>query len=51
MTFPETDAPLRTDEMVDEEHLVQLCALRRLSPSLGLVSQFTLNYMHLVCLG
>ena len=55
MTFPETDAPLRTDiafdEMVDEEHHVQPCALRRLSPSLGLVSQFTLDYMHLVCLG
>ena len=55
MTFPETDAPLRTDiafdEMVDEEHHVQPCVLRRLSPSLGLVSQFTLDYMHLVCLG
>ena len=55
MTFPETDAPLRTDiafdEMMDEEHHVQPCVLRRLSPSLGLVSQFTLDYMHLVYFG
>ena len=55
MTFPETDAPLRTDitfdEMVDEGHHVWQCALRRLSPPLGMVSQFTLDYMHLVYLG
>ena len=55
MTFPEIDVPLRTDisldEMVDEEHHVLPCVLTRLSPSLGLVSQFTLYYMHLVCLG
>ena len=55
MTFPETEAPLRTDvafhEMADEDHHLKPCALRRLSPQLGLVSQFPLDYMHLVCLG
>ena len=55
MTFPETDAPLRTDiafdEMTDEDHRVRPCPLRRLSPPLGMVSQFTLDNMHLVCLG
>ena len=41
MTFPETDAPLRTDiafdEMVDEDHHVRQYVLRRLSPQLGMV--------------
>ena len=53
MTFPETDAALRTDasfdEMVDEEHHVHPCPFRGLQ--LGMVSQFPLDYMHLICLG
>ena len=53
MTFPEVDAVLRTDVQFDEltndgHHVGQ-------SPFLGLpigmVSQFPLDYMHLVCLG
>ena len=53
MTFPDIDAPLRTDvsfdEMRDEEHHIGQPPLQGLS--LGMVSQFPLDYMHLVCLG
>ena len=53
MTFPEVNAPERTDiqfdEMRDEEHHTGASPLRNLK--LGLVSQFPLDYMHLVCLG
>ncbi|KAJ8018857.1 hypothetical protein HOLleu_42927 [Holothuria leucospilota] len=53
MTFPEVSAPLRTDEsfreMIDEEHHLGVSAFMR--TSLGMVSQFPLDYMHLVCLG
>ena len=54
ITFPEVAAPLHTDaqfdEMTDEDHHIG-------SPpfggrlSIGMVSQFPLDYMHLVCLG
>ena len=51
--FPDMDAPLRTDlgfnNMQDAAHhhiLSPLCEL-----NVGLVSQFVLDYMHLVCLG
>lgn len=53
MTFPETDATLRTDEdfnnMIDEDHHVGPSPLKDLS--IGMVTQFPLDYMHLVCLG
>ena len=53
MTFPLVDAPLRTDaqfdEMSDEEHHVGSSPLKDLS--LGMVTQFPLDFMHLVCLG
>lgn len=53
MTFPETNANLRTDEefgsMRQAEHHIGLCPLKDLD--LGLVTQFPLDYMHLVCLG
>lgn len=53
MTFPECEASLRSDvmfdEMVDEEHHRGDCILKELQ--IGLVSQFPLDYMHLVCLG
>lgn len=53
MTFPETNASLRTDrlfkERKDEEHHLGLSPFE--GTSLGMVSQFPLDYMHLVCLG
>ena len=53
MTFPETEACLRTDimfdEMSDEEHHLGASPLS--AAGVGLVSQFVLDYMHLVCLG
>ena len=53
VTFPESNAPLRTDksffDMTDEKHH------RGTSPfvelSLGMISKFPIDYMHLVCLG
>lgn len=51
--FPQTDARLRTDkdfkEMVDEGHHLGSSPL--VATSLGMVSGFPLDYMHLVCLG
>ena len=53
MVFPEVDAPLRTDasfqEMRDEEHHRGLSPFQSLQ--LGMVTQFPIDYMHLVCLG
>jgi hypothetical protein len=53
VTFPELNAPLRTDEtfqaMTDEDHHVGPSPLTDLT--LGMVTQFPLDYMHLVCLG
>lgn len=53
MTFPENNAPLRTDlsfnEMEDAQHHHGPSPLRGLP--LGMVTQFPLDYMHLVCLG
>lgn len=53
MTFPETDAPRRTDAafdaMLNVEHHLQPSPFRNLP--VGMVSQFPLDYMHLVCLG
>ena len=54
MTFPLTNAPIRTDEsfakVSDEEHHKRPNPFRSLS-SLGMVSRFPIDYMHLVCLG
>ena len=53
VTFPKLKAPERTDvqfdEMVDYEHHKGASVLRTLE--IGMVSQFPLDYMHLVCLG
>ena len=53
VTFPLVDSDLRTDiqfdEMSDEDHHLGASPLSRLS--IGMVSQFPLDYMHLVCLG
>lgn len=54
MTFPETQAPLRTDiqfdELSDEHHHLGPSPFSKIQ-GVGLVSQFPLDYMHLVCLG
>jgi len=51
--FPLTSAKLRTDEdfnmRTDEDHHVRECPLDPLP--IGFVSQFGLDFMHLVCLG
>lgn len=53
VTFPDTNAPRRTDASFDEMSNVE----HHLRPSpfqdiqIGMVSQFPLDYMHLVCLG
>jgi len=53
MTYPETEASLRTDvafhDLLDSEHHREKSPLSALN--IGLVSQFCLDYMHLVCLG
>ena len=53
MIFPEMNAPLRTDstfkEMSDPSHHV--CGSPFAGLELGLVSNFPLDYMRLVCLG
>ena len=53
VTFPQTDSPLRTDsdvkQMVQEEHHYNPTPISQLS--IGLVSQFPLDPMHLVHLG
>jgi hypothetical protein len=51
--FPVGNYPLRTDAtfdaMTDEEHHIIPCPLKPLS--IGYVTQFGLDYMHLACLG
>ena len=53
MVFPETDAPLHTDSsfdnMTDEQHHKAKNPFKPLP--LKMVSQFLIDYMHLVCLG
>ena len=53
MTFPSLDANTRTDQsfeaQVDEEHHRETSCLQQLG--VGMVSQFPLDYMHLICLG
>ena len=53
MTFPEINVPLRTDVSFDtfqnEEHHICHSPLSYLP--IGMVTQFPLDYMHLVCLG
>lgn len=53
MTFPDVTAPSRTDEsfqnMLDTEHHKGKSCLSNLG--IGMVSQFVLDYMHLICLG
>ena len=53
MIFPEVNAPLRTDDSFkhkqDEEHRIGVNPFEGLN--LGMVSQFPIDYMHLVCLG
>jgi hypothetical protein len=53
MTYPEVNASKRTDiafdEMQDPEHHNKRSPLSDLG--IGMVSQFVLDYMHLVCLG
>ncbi|KAJ8044055.1 hypothetical protein HOLleu_11408 [Holothuria leucospilota] len=53
ITFPEMDAPLRTDasflDMIDEAHHLGPTPLNDLN--IGMVSAFPLDYMHLACLG
>ena len=53
MTFPEVDAPIRTnvafDEMEDAEHHKGPSPFQ--SIHLGIITQFPLDYMHCICLG
>ncbi|XP_048107324.1 uncharacterized protein LOC125299879 [Alosa alosa] len=53
MTFPEVDSPLRTDASFinkeDEFHHKGTSVLTEVG--IGMVSQFPLDFMHLVCLG
>lgn len=53
MTFPETNAQLRTDEsvknMTDKKHHTGSSILSSLP--VGMVSGYPIDYMHLVCLG
>jgi len=53
MTFPEVNAGKRTnvsfDELSDEDHHRGTSPMSNLG--IGMVSQFVLDYMHLVCLG
>ena len=55
MTFPDTNSSLRTDEdfahMTDEEHHLKSAPSPLVELSIGMVSGFVLDYMHLVCLG
>lgn len=53
LLFPEIDSPLRTDEsfitMEQEEHHTGESILTRLK--IGMISNVTIDYMHMVCLG
>lgn len=54
VTYPETKAPLRSDQSfsrkIDENHHKRKSILEKIE-NLGMVSQFPLDYMHLICLG
>lgn len=53
ISYPDTSSPLRTDEdfhqMTNEEHHLGPSPVQR--TSLGMLSGFPLDYMHLICLG
>lgn len=53
MTFPEINATLRTDEsfraMSNDDHHLGPSPFAKLS--VGMITQFPLDYMHLICLG
>ncbi|KYN05830.1 hypothetical protein ALC62_03235, partial [Cyphomyrmex costatus] len=53
VTFPEINAPLRTDESflckLDDDHHRGTSVLENLN--IGMVSQFPIDYMHNVCIG
>ena len=53
MCFPETDSPLRTnvsfEERIDDEHHKGPNPFQGIN--IGMVTQFPIDYMHLVCLG
>jgi len=55
MTFPDSNSNLRTDEsfidMADEDHHLSDVPSPLTQLSVGMVSCFVLDYMHLVCLG
>jgi hypothetical protein len=55
MTFPDLNAPLRSDrsfsKMIDTEHHRGISPLSSESLGIGMVSNFCLDYMHLICLG
>lgn len=52
MTFPETNAPLRTDESFEkQEDMAHHIRESPLSKIVSMVSCFPIDYMHLVCLG
>jgi len=55
MTFPDTACTLRTDQgfldMSDDEHHLSDVPSPLVELSLGMVSGFVLDYMHLICLG
>ena len=51
MTFPQTDANMRSDVQFDEDEAHHLGPSPLRSMTLGMVTQFSLDYMHLVCLG
>ena len=53
MTFPQIDSALRTDEQFDErtDEGHHLGRSPFMDLSIGMVTHFPLDYMHLVCLG
>ena len=55
MTFPDLNAPSRTDQsfilIADKEHHRGVSPLADTRLGIGLVSEFVLDYMHLICLG
>jgi len=54
VTYPKTNAPLRSDklfsEKADEDHHKRI-SIRESIENIGMVSQFPLDYMHLIYLG
>lgn len=55
ITLPDLDAPRRTDEsfkqMLDSEHHTAVSPLSNDCIGIGMVTNFALDYMHLICLG